>query len=166
MREELQACTSFLVSRDLLVRLKKDAKIRIDQPRVRELWWRGVAPRSRADVWERAIGNELALTVATYSKALQRSQDIEVQIAKGGKHEQCKERTWFNAIQRDIRATLPELKLFQRGNPLHDDLTKVLKAYCMYRSDVGYCHGTHVSPYIPASSCALRGTCDCSLVGD
>ena len=115
------------------------------QPRTRELWWRGIAPKSRAEVWERAIGNDLALTIATYNRALQRSQDVEAQIARGGKHEQCKERAWFDAIRRDIRATLPELKMFQPGYPLHDHLTNLLMAYCMYRSDVGYSHGTHVS---------------------
>lgn len=135
----------------------KRADTCFDQPRTRELWWRGVAPRSRADVWEKAIGNDLALNAATYNRALQRSQEIEVQISRGGKYEQFKERTWFDAIRRDIRATLPELKMFQVGSPLHDDLTNILMAYCMYRSDVGYSHGTHVSPASLAIAHALRG---------
>ena len=84
------------------------------------------------------------MTNPTYDRALQRSQDIEAQIAKGGKYMQCKERIWFDAIRRDIKATLPELNIFQLGCALHDVLTKVLMAYCMYRADVGYSHGTHV----------------------
>ena len=110
---------------------------------------------SRAEVWERAIGNDLALTVATYTRALQISQDIEAQIREGTKYELCKERMWFGAIRRDVNAILPELKLFQFGRPLHDNLTQVLMAYCMYRSDVGYSHGTHVSLRYSTNNCPL-----------
>ena len=117
----------------------------VREPRTRELWWRGIAPRSRAEVWERAIGNDLALNNSTFEKALQRSRDVEARLAKPGEQEPCKERAWFEAIHRDIEVTFPELKLFQPGSPLQSDLADILKAYCMYRSDVGYCHGTHVS---------------------
>ena len=116
----------------------------IREPRTRELWWKGVAPRSRAEVWERAIGNELALSNSTFEKALQRSRDVESRLSRAGEQDPCKERVWFEAIQRDIKLTFPELKIFQPGSPLHKDLADVLKAYCMYRSDVGYSHGTHV----------------------
>ncbi|KAL8945697.1 MAG: hypothetical protein Q9183_008016, partial [Haloplaca sp. 2 TL-2023] len=51
------------------------------EPRTRELWWRGIAPRSRAKVWKKAVGNELGLTEATYTKALQRAQDVDTRIA-------------------------------------------------------------------------------------
>ncbi|KAL8817373.1 MAG: hypothetical protein Q9191_008159 [Dirinaria sp. TL-2023a] len=117
----------------------------IREPRTRELWWKGVAPRSRAEVWERAIGNELALGSSTFEKALQRSRDVEVRLSRcgGDQDDPCKERIWFEAIERDIKLTFPELKIFQPGSPLHHDLADVLKAYCMYRSDVGYSHGTH-----------------------
>lgn len=115
------------------------------EPRTRELWWKGVAPRSRAEVWERAIGNELALGISTFEKALQRSRDVELRLSRAsGDQDPCKERIWFDAIGRDIKLTFPELKIFQPGSPLHHDLADVLKAYCMYRSDVGYSHGTHL----------------------
>ena len=140
----------------LLCFLQDDADVAINyQPRTRELWWRGIAPMSRAEVWEKAIGNDLALTVATYARALQRSQDIEAQIREGTKYELCKEQAWFNAIRRDVNAILPELKLFQLGSPLHDNLTNVLMAYCMYRSDVGYSYGTHVSLRYSTNTCPL-----------
>ena len=122
----------------------------VREPRTRELWWKGVAPRSRAEVWERAIGNELALGVSTFEKALQRSRDIELRLSRSGGQDPCRERIWFEAIDRDIGRTFPELKIFQPGSPLHHDLAEVLKAYCMYRSDVSYSHGTHV--------CILRKT--------
>ena len=117
----------------------------IGEPRTRELWWRGVAPKSRAQVWRKAIGNDLALTEVTYQKARQRAKDVELQHTKAGQEGLNKEKAWFNAIQRDVRVAFPELKIFQSGGPLHGDLVDVLMAYSMYRSDVGYSHGTHVS---------------------
>lgn len=119
----------------------------VREPRTRELWWRGVAPKSRAQVWQKAIGNDLALTEVTYKKALQRAKDVEAQLAKPGKEELNKEEAWFDAIQRDVKVTFPELKIFQANGPLHTGLVDVLMAYSMYRSDVGYSHGTHVSSY-------------------
>ncbi|KAL9124189.1 MAG: hypothetical protein Q9217_006455 [Psora testacea] len=117
----------------------------IREPRTRELWWRGVAPKSRAQVWQRAIGNELALTEVTYKTALHRAKTMEAEIARdgGGQHHR-KEKAWFDAIHRDVKHTLPKINIFQPGAPLHNDLVDVLMAYSMYRSDVGYCHGTHL----------------------
>lgn len=114
------------------------------EPRTRELWWRGVAPRSRAKVWQKAIGNELALTETTYTKALQRAKEVDVRVARVQGDEASKEKAWFDAIRRDAGVTLPELKVFQSDGPLHNGLIDVLMAYSMYRSDVGYSHGTHV----------------------
>ncbi|KAL8903671.1 MAG: hypothetical protein Q9207_003773 [Kuettlingeria erythrocarpa] len=114
------------------------------EPRTRELWWRGVAPRSRAKVWQKAIGNELALTEQTYIKALQRAKEMESRIASSRGADCSNERAWFDAIRRDVNVAVPELNLFQRGGPLHDGLVDVLMAYSMYRSDVGYSHGTHL----------------------
>lgn len=117
----------------------------IREPRTRELWWRGVAPRSRAQVWEKTIGNDLALTEMTYVKALQRAKDMEARFSKARPGERFIEMAWFDAIRRDTKAVFPDLKIFQPGGPLYDGLVDVLMAYSMYRSDVGYCHGTHVS---------------------
>lgn len=117
----------------------------VREPRTRELFWRGIASRSRAEVWKRAIGNELALTDATYKKALQRAKDVEKDIEKHKGENVRKEKLWFDAIRRDVNITLSELKVFQVGGPLFTDLIEILMAYSMYRSDVGYSHGTHVS---------------------
>ena len=117
----------------------------IREPRTRELWWRGVAPRSRAKVWGKAIGNELALTENTYAKALQRAKDAEARITESGRDDSSKEQAWFDAIRRDVKATFTELNIFQSGGPLHDNLVDVLMAYAMYRSDIGYNHGTHLT---------------------
>lgn len=78
-------------------------------------------------------------------KALQRAKNVEKEIEKDKGESVRKEKMWFDAIRRDVNVTLPELKLFQLGGPLHTDLVEILMAYSMYRSDVGYSHGTHVS---------------------
>lgn len=62
------------------------------EPRTRELWWRGIAPRSRAKVWQKAIGNELTLTENTYTKALQRAKETDARVAAVQGDEVPKER--------------------------------------------------------------------------
>lgn len=95
-------------------------------------------------MWQKAVGNDLALREDSFTKALQRAKETETRFATNRDVELPKEKAWFDAIRRDVHATFPELKIFQRGGPLHDGLVDVLMAYSMYRSDVGYSHGTHV----------------------
>jgi hypothetical protein len=116
------------------------------QKRTRELWWRGIAPRSRGSVWAKAIGNELGLSDSSYAAALRRAQALEKTIKRGSQLSADEERKkgWLDKIEIDARNTYPDLKIFQPNAPLHDSLLDVLKAYAMYRSDVGYVHGTSV----------------------
>lgn len=100
-------------------------------------------------MWQKAIGNGLALTEKTYIKALQRAKETEARITTSRDVDLPTEKVWFDAIRRDVDVALPDLKIFQRGGPLHDGLVDVLMAYSMYRSDVGYSHGTHVCFSIP-----------------
>jgi hypothetical protein len=122
-----------------------DAVIR--EPRTRELWWRGITPRDRGMVWQKAVGNELELSEAGYKAALQRAKAAEKRILQLRAEERVNEVEWqwFGAIRRDVAEAFPELKIFQPGGPLHETLLDVLMAYAMYRSDVGYVYGTHVS---------------------
>lgn len=112
--------------------------------RARELWWRGVAPRSRGVVWAKAIGNELDLSDSSYAAALRRARALEATIKKGSglSSEEERKKGWLDRIERDVGKTYPELKIFQKGGPLNESLLDVLKAYAMYRSDVGYVPGT------------------------
>lgn len=114
------------------------------QKRTRELWWRGIAPRSRGNVWSKAIGNELGLSGSSYTAALRRAQALEKTIMGGSQlsKEELKRKAWLDRIEADVKTTYPELKIFQPGGPLHGALSDVLRAYAMYRSDVGYVHGT------------------------
>jgi hypothetical protein len=120
------------------------------QKRTRELWWRGIAPRSRGAVWAKAIGNELGLSDSSYTAALRRAKALETTISRGSQLSADEERKkgWLSAIQADVNSTYPELKIFQPEGPLHESLLDVLKAYAMYRSDVGYVHGTSVSIHL------------------
>ena len=130
----------------------------IRQKRTRELWWRGISARSRGVVWAKAVGNELGLTDASYTAALRRAQGLEKTV-KGGSQltaDEEKKKGWLDHIESDIKETFPELRIFQPDGPLHEALKDVLKAYAMYRSDVGYVHGTHVSTLLVFDS-PLRG---------
>jgi hypothetical protein len=114
--------------------------------RTRELWWRGVAPRSRGLVWQRAFGNELELTDSSYRAALSRAKELEHRLARGaGTPEDKRKGEWFAVIRKEIPGTYPELRIFQQDGPLCSSLMDVLMAYAMYRSDVGYMSGTNVS---------------------
>ncbi|KAL2264152.1 hypothetical protein VTK26DRAFT_1270 [Humicola hyalothermophila] len=115
----------------------------IRERRTREMWWRGIAPRSRGAVWSRAIGNELGLTKTSFDAALSRAREAEERAKSGhGSAEEMRAASWFTAISKDVRErTWPDLRIFQPGGPLHQSLVDVLRAYVMYRSDIGYVPG-------------------------
>jgi hypothetical protein len=118
----------------------------VAEPRTRELWWRGITPRSRGAVWKRALGNELSLTDDSFKKALERAQHVRTTLGQeNGDGQSSRMRDCFEAIRSDASTVFPELHLFTEGGPLRENLIDVLDAYCMYRSDVGYLHGLHVS---------------------
>ncbi|RYP63715.1 hypothetical protein DL771_009140 [Monosporascus sp. 5C6A] len=111
--------------------------------KTRDLWWKGVAPRCRGTVWARAIGNELGLTETSFQAALSRAREVDDRVAGGkGTAEDERRTLWFAQIQREVQEqTWVDLKIFQAGGPLHVALVDVLRAYAMYRSDIGYVTG-------------------------
>ncbi|EEP82888.1 predicted protein [Uncinocarpus reesii 1704] len=111
--------------------------------RTRELWWRGITPRSRGAVWQRAIGNGLGLTDESFNKALGRANELRAQCDEEKGKVNSLEHQRFQAIRRDAASVFPDLKLFGKEGPLYDSLVQVLDAYSMYRSDVGYLYGIH-----------------------
>ncbi|KKK17602.1 hypothetical protein ARAM_003228 [Aspergillus rambellii] len=115
----------------------------VSETRTRELWWRGIPSRIRGSTWQRAIGNELALSEETYNKALQRAKDVRAKSSDAGESSNSRVMEWFDAIQSDVSNAFADLNLFQEGGPLRDTLVDVLEAYSMYRSDVGYTTGLH-----------------------
>ncbi|KAH6847142.1 hypothetical protein B0I37DRAFT_309421 [Chaetomium sp. MPI-CAGE-AT-0009] len=117
--------------------------VAIRERRTRDLWWRGIAPRSRGAVWSRAIGNDLGLTNTSFEAALSRAREAERKAKSGhGSVEDMRSAAWFDVINKDVRErTWPDLRIFQPGAPLHQSLVDVLRAYAMYRSDIGYVPG-------------------------
>ncbi|KAF4460582.1 Rab6 GTPase activating GAP [Fusarium albosuccineum] len=115
----------------------------IRERRTRELWWKGVAPRSRGAVWTRAIGNELGLSEASFQAALERAQEVEARVKDDkGDADDVKKARWFQEIRNDAASkTWEDLRIFDVGGPLHQSLVDVLSAYAMYRSDIGYVSG-------------------------
>jgi hypothetical protein len=122
-----------------------------ERRRTRDLWWRGVPPRLRGEVWTRAVGNDLGLTETSYKAALGRAKEAEARPSGGAAgglsaDEVARQAAWFAAIRRDAEEkTFCELRIFQPGGPLHHSLVDVLSAYAMYRSDIGYVTGCNVS---------------------
>ncbi|KAK3701072.1 hypothetical protein LTR37_015634 [Vermiconidia calcicola] len=123
-----------------------DWDVIIHEPRTRELWWRGVTVRSRGVVWQKAIGNELGLSDSSFDAALQRANDIEDKVTEMPAEErnESKEAAWLDAIARDVQVACPGLEDLDKRAPFQNSLRDVLKAYAMYRSDVGYIYGTHL----------------------
>lgn len=118
----------------------------IHEPRTRELWWRGVTPRSRGVVWQRGIGNELELSGASFEAALNRANELQESLAEIPEEQRAasKQVAWLDAISRDVRHACPNLAAAEKRAPFEAALHDVLKAYAMYRNDVGYVYGTHL----------------------
>ena len=120
--------------------------------RTRELWWRGISPKVRGQVWARAVGNPLGLTHKSYARALQRVTELR---AKPVDTLGPKDRTvlaWISEIERDASSAFAELNLFHHKGPLWQQLVDVCSAYASYRSDVGYLYGIQVRAH-PLTLC-------------
>ncbi|KAG5934894.1 hypothetical protein E4U53_000585 [Claviceps sorghi] len=115
----------------------------IRERRTRDMWWHGVASRSRGTVWTRAIGNELGLTGTTFQTALARARDLEERVRTDrADAEDMRRINWFKNIRRDAsEKTWKDLRIFEVTGPLHHALVDVLSAYVMYRNDIGYVSG-------------------------
>ncbi|KAH7072959.1 rab-GTPase-TBC domain-containing protein [Paraphoma chrysanthemicola] len=106
----------------------------------RKMWWNGIPPRLRGEVWQRAIANDLEVSEMTYNIALEKAQREIKQFgyeALGGRYAQ---------IVEGSRSVWPELKMFgaktsqekDDEQPLHQDLVNVCLAYSTYRSDISH----------------------------
>lgn len=115
----------------------------IRERRTRDMWWKGVPPRSRGIIWLQAIGNDLGLTEASFETALQRAHELESRVKQDkGNAEDHRKAQWFTQIRQDAaHDTWQGLHIFDVEGPLHGSLVDVLMAYAMYRNDIGYVHG-------------------------
>ena len=124
----------------------------IRERRTRELWWRGIPPRSRGLIWSRAIGNGLDLTDVSFTTALTRAHELEQRVKEEkGTAEDVRRAKWFDEIREDVATrTWRDLRIFDVEGPLHFGLVEVLMAYAMYRNDIGYVFGCNVSSHVPS----------------
>ncbi|KAI1118447.1 hypothetical protein F5Y14DRAFT_398471 [Nemania sp. NC0429] len=119
--------------------------VAVHEERTQSLWWEGIPPRSRGTVWSRAIGNKLGLTAKSFQAALSRASEVEKRVENGkATADDQRAMAWFAEIRADVEErTWTELKIFQAGAPLHQSVIDVLRAYSMYRHDIGYMTGCH-----------------------
>ncbi|KAI1810964.1 hypothetical protein GGS20DRAFT_589029 [Poronia punctata] len=119
--------------------------VALQEERIRGVWWKGISPKCRGAAWSRAIGNDLGLTPSSFHAALSRASEAENRAKRGNAAADDEQKmAWFSEIRADVEErTWPELKIFQTGGPLHQNVIDVLRAYAMYRSDIGYVTGCH-----------------------
>lgn len=106
----------------------------------RKMWWNGIPPQLRGQVWSKAVGNDLEVTEGTFKIALEKAQKEIKRLgteALDGRYAQILENT---------RSVFPELKMFAAPStstandeqPLHQDLVNVCLAYATYRPDISH----------------------------
>ena len=84
------------------------------------------------------------ITEDTYRKALSQVSDAERPSQESSSDDDVDAiSALFRKITHDCATVFPELKIFQPGGPLFDDLVKVTKAYAFYRSGFAYIPGAH-----------------------
>ncbi|KZT30888.1 RabGAP/TBC [Neolentinus lepideus HHB14362 ss-1] len=106
------------------------------RPELKKLWWSGIPTKLRASMWEKAVGNPLALSKDSYRSCLTRARRA------------ISNKTFSIAImdllEDDIRSTLPSLHIFHpETGPMYQDLKDILCAWVVARSDegLGYTRG-------------------------
>ncbi|KAJ3763390.1 rab-GTPase-TBC domain-containing protein [Lentinula raphanica] len=99
-------------------------------PRLRKLWWKGIPTKLRASMWERAVGNPLALSKDNFRSCSAR--------AKRALNSGTFSAATLSKIEADIASTLPSLHIFHHENgPLYSDLKDMLCAWVVARADEG-----------------------------
>lgn len=99
-------------------------------PAMRKRWWAGIPTRLRATMWERAVGNSLALSPDTYRICLARAKRA---LSAG-----TFPTTSLSLIEEDVRSTLPCLHIFHPDSgPMYAELKDMLYAWVVSRSDEG-----------------------------
>ncbi|TFK77391.1 RabGAP/TBC [Pluteus cervinus] len=107
-----------------------DWRVVYKNPSLRKLWWKGIPTKLRASMWEKAVGNALALSKDHYRTCFARAK----RALTAGNFPQ----PTLNLIEQDMATTLPALHIFHRENgPMYGDLRDMLCAWVVSRSDEG-----------------------------
>ncbi|CCA67166.1 hypothetical protein PIIN_00998 [Serendipita indica DSM 11827] len=89
---------------------------------LRRIWWRGIPPKLRGDLWEKAIGNPLQMSKDMYRSCSARAQRA---ILRGTFPTNALE-----SIEKDMDSTLPTLHLFHRETGvMREDLRDLMLAW-------------------------------------
>ncbi|KAG9019120.1 hypothetical protein FRB90_006188 [Tulasnella sp. 427] len=113
-----------------------DIKAAAKDPRLRQLWWKGIPTKIRGRVWYTTLGNPLALSKDAYRSCLSR--------AKRAISSKSFPADTMQSLEEDIRETLPALHLFHpETGPMYQDLKDLLCAWVVARADegLGYVRG-------------------------
>lgn len=107
-------------------------------PTFRKLWWNGVPTKLRCVMWERAIGNTLALSRDSYRTCLSRARRA---LSSGVFPSDI-----LQEMEEDIVTTLPALHIFHpESGPLYQELKDMLCAWVISRADEGLSYTRGVS---------------------
>jgi hypothetical protein len=92
----------------------------------------------------KCFDNALLITEETFNKVVKRVSDAERTIRESSPDDDMDAiSSVFRRIELDCADVFPDLKIFQRGGPMYDDLVRVTKAYAFYRSGFAYIPGSH-----------------------
>jgi hypothetical protein len=119
----------------------------IQEPRTKDLWWSGIPPHRRGEVWSRAVGNALGLSESSFDTALSRAKELQASLEGLSEEERFRNPLGyvFAGLKEDAVTVFPDLNLFQVGGPLHDSLLDVCMAFAVYRSNIEWDYGIMVS---------------------
>lgn len=120
-------------------------------PELRKLWWGGIPGQLRGTMWERAVGNALALSKGKHTFPSNRFPSIQLTQSCYPDHfRTCSSRARralssntfpqpaLDLIESDILSTLPSLHIFHPATgPLYQDLKDMLCAWVVSRTDEG-----------------------------
>lgn len=124
-------------------------KSAVRDPKHRNMWRQGVPPKLRGSVWEKAIGNGLALSkgwlhfllsLIVDSATYDYTESYKACLARAQRAMLARTfpATVLNLIDEDIRSTFPTLHIFTpTTGPLFQDLFDMLCAWVVARSDEG-----------------------------
>ncbi|EGG05279.1 uncharacterized protein MELLADRAFT_36891 [Melampsora larici-populina 98AG31] len=133
-REHLIASYQPTWEKDVLPNWKNDAQGKS----LRDMWWLGtMPPRHRGRLWHQCIGNagavgrcELASICSLSDTAFLKSVALAKSLMNSNPPRFPAE--VIEAIDADLALTLPKLKLFQVGRPMHNDLRQILLAWAVF----------------------------------
>ncbi|CCG80814.1 Putative uncharacterized protein [Taphrina deformans PYCC 5710] len=112
----------------------------VKDPRTKQLWWNGLPNRVRGEVWYTCVGNTLSVTAETFKLATEKSLQTEKILKTRQEDEDDPDQLLtlesYELLDKSVAQTFIELRIFQKGGPLHESLVQVLKAYLYYRQDV------------------------------